>query len=202
VIRLALLPLVFGVILWIAAALVHDHHRRRRETLLERLGPAFLHSAPLAPQVRLVALQEVDCGGLNLSLPAGWRVEATESSLTCATDHAGDVRLTIEAIPAPAEEKERSQNSRDHASETLASGARLTKSLRVEAAAAGDRLVYEWRLAPSSREAQGRTFRLRLTAPARAATGIFLQSDLDTIDRAAREGRWVSGASSSPSARV
>jgi hypothetical protein len=129
-------------------------------------------------------------------------VDARGASVTCATDHAGDVLLTIDVVTAPENGKEPAQESRDSASEVLSSGARLTKSLLVEDTGPGDRLVYEWRLAWSLPEAHGRAFRLSLTAPISAAAGIFLQSDLATIDRAAREACWVSGASSSPSARA
>ncbi len=201
-IRLALLPLLLGAILWLAAGLVRDHRRRRREALLESLAPAFLHGAPLAPEVRLAALTQIECQGLCLSLPTGWQMAQGGASVVCLTDPAGEIRLAIDALAAEQSGNAPGGDREESASEVLPSGARLTRALRIEAGDPADLLVYEWRLTPPSPEAQRRAYRLRLTAPARAAGGIFLQSDLATLDRAARAARWLSGASSSPTARV
>jgi hypothetical protein len=78
--RLPFLALILLALTWVVHALVRDQRQRRREELVARLRSAFLHGAPLAPDVRVASLQEIECAGLRLSLPASWRGERGEAA--------------------------------------------------------------------------------------------------------------------------
>jgi hypothetical protein len=200
-IRPFFLALILLTMTLVIRALVRDQHRRRQETLVARLRSAFLHGTPLAPEVRVAAVQEHEWSGLRISLPAGWRAERGEGATPrFAIDPAGEVFLDIEGAPRSEAEGDESSSARDAMPVLLPTGAWLIKRLSVTRSHADGRLAYEWSLCWAPDTPQRRDFRLRLTMPLGAASDILRESDVAVVDRVAREARLISAACASPSA--
>ena len=199
--RLLFLALILLTMTLVIRALVRDQRRRRQETLVARLRSAFLHGAPLAPEVRLASLQEHEWSGLRFSLPASWRTDRGEASRPrFAIDAAGEVFLEIEAPPPLEAGGHETASARDATSVVLPTGARLSKRLSVTRAREEERLAYEWHLRWLPDPPRARDYRLRLTMPLGAANDILRESDVAAVERAAREARLINAACASPSA--
>jgi hypothetical protein len=186
-IRLLLLGLILAAMAWVSIELLSDHRRRRRAAVLDPLRSAFLHGAPLAPDVRVLALQEIDCAGLRLSLPASWRLDRCDAGMDGRLDPAGRITLRIEALLGTGGQR-LERPAEDASSAALADGARLTKRLSLAAAAGQEALIYEWILRWADEEPP-MTYRLLLTMPLAAAGDVLRQSDVTAVERAVREAR-------------
>jgi hypothetical protein len=200
-IRLLSLALILLTMTLVIRALVRDQRRRRQETLVARLRSAFLHGAPLAPEVRVASLREHEWSGLRLSLPASWRADRGGAERPrFGIDPAGEVFLEIETLPPSEADVPEAASAPDATSVLLPTGAQLTKSLSLTRAREEERLAYEWCLRWPPDPPRQRDYRLRLTMPLGAASDILRESDVAAAERAAREARPINAACASPSA--